>query len=158
MTKIKPNNKTIKQAQLSYARFGIRSSLEEFTLLRRVFVINTLLSLFFGRKTLPSFSKFSFSACLCNQSSVSQEQLVQFSLFKSLNDSEYNQNHIGHNYKQLLQDFVFIQAVTVYIEDISVCQKQRILFFFALLLLFFLKKIALFYSSKKGFSALPNSS
>ena len=53
-----------------YARIGIRSSLEEFTLLRRVFVINTLLSLFFGRKTLPSFSKFSFSAYLCNQSSV----------------------------------------------------------------------------------------
>ena len=54
----------------SSTRFGIRSSLEEFTLLRRVFVINTLLSLFFGRKTLPSFSKFSFSAYLCNQSSV----------------------------------------------------------------------------------------
>ena len=150
-------------------RSGIRSSLEEFTLLRRVFVINTLLSLFFGRKTLPSFSKFSFSVYLWNQSSLvaintaayfisATIKLVQFSLFKSVNDSEYNQNHIGHNYKQLLQDFVFIQAVTVYIEDISVCQKQRILFFFALLLLFFLKKIALFYSSKKGFSALPNSS
>ena len=54
----------------SNPRFGIRSSLEEFTLLRRVFVINTLLSLFFRRKTLPSFSKFSFSAYLWNQLSL----------------------------------------------------------------------------------------